>query len=175
MLDVSAPNQMVLAVGMGRTRNHDLADYYLRAAGVAAIWIDGDGHIGASDVATVDDQPGRIVYCCLRGDHFRLSYHLYEWKQSVQASPEAIARKLEEMATGLSIGLTKHVTAVERARAAVAAVNTAIDRMEASGELKAFNAAFKAARKVQPGIRYQDYLHARKAAMLEAIAREAAR
>lgn len=175
MLDASDPNQVRLAIGMGRTRNHDLADYYLRAAGVAAIWIDDGGHIGAADVATIDDQPGRIIYCCLRGDHFRLSYHLYEWKQSVQASPAAIARKLEEMAAGLSIGLTKHITAVERARAAVAAVNEATDRMEASGGLKEFNAAFKAARKVQPGIRYQDYLHARKAAMLEAIVREAGR
>lgn len=175
MLDVSTPNQIQLAIGMGRTRNHDLADYYLRAAGVATIWIDEEGHIGATDVATVDDQPGRIIYCCIRGDHFRLSYHLYDWKQSVQASPESIARKLEEMAAGLSIGLTKHVTAVERARAAVAVVNATIDRLEASGGMKEFNAAFKAARKVQPGIRYQDYLHARKAAMLEAIAREAAR
>lgn len=147
---------------MAKTRNEDLAGYYLRAAGVAAIWIDEAGHIGAADVASIDEQPGRIIYCCLRGDHFRLSYHLYEWKQSVQASPEAIARKLEEMAIGLKIGLTKHGTAVDRARAAVAAVNAAVDRMEVTGELKEFNAAFKSARRVDPAIRYQDYLHSRK-------------
>lgn len=73
-----------------------LAGYYLRAAAVAAIWIDCAGHIGGADVAMVDEHPSRIIYCCLRGDQFRVSYHLYEWKQSVQASPEAIARKLEE-------------------------------------------------------------------------------
>jgi len=152
---------------MGRTRNEDLAGYYLCAAGVAAIWIDDEGHIGAADVASVKDDPGRIVYCCLRGDHFRLSYHLYDWKQSVQA----IGRKLEEMAAGLSSGLTKHTTAVDRARAAVATVNKAMEVMADQGELR----EFKAARKVDPAIRYQDYLHSRKAAMLEAIAREANR
>lgn len=157
---------------MAKQRDLDgLAGYYLRAAGVAAIWIDGDGHIGASDVATVDDQPGRIVYCCLRGDHFRLSYHLYEWKQSVQASPEAIARKLEEMATGLSIGLTKHHTAVARARAAVAAVEGAFEQMAQRGDMREINAAFKAARAVEPAIRYRDFIAAKKAAMLEEIAR----
>jgi hypothetical protein len=123
--------------------------------------------IDTADVASVKDDPGRIVYCCLRGDHFRLSYHLYDWKQSVQA----IGRKLEEMAAGLSSGLTKHTTAVDRARAAVATVNKAMEVMADQGELR----EFKAARKVDPAIRYQDYLHSRKAAMLEAIAREANR
>jgi hypothetical protein len=159
---------------MGKQRDlDDLAGYYLRAAGVAAIWIDEDGHIGAADVATIDDQPGRIIYCCLRGDHFRLSYHLYDWKQSVQASPEAIARKLEEMAAGLSMGLTKHVTAVERARAAVAAVEQAFEKMAAAGEMRDWNAAFKEARKADPSIRYQEFVQARKAGMIEEVARRA--
>ncbi|OCK61510.1 hypothetical protein [Bradyrhizobium sp. LMTR 3] len=57
--------------------------------------------------------------------------------------------------------------------AAVVAVNEAIDKMGATGELKAFNRAFKDARNVDPSIRYFDYLHARKASMLEAMAREA--
>lgn len=35
---------------MGKKRGHenDLADYYFKAAGVAAIWIDDSGHIGAA-------------------------------------------------------------------------------------------------------------------------------
>ena len=157
---------------MGRNCDQDeLADYYLRAAGVAAIWIDGDGHIGATDVATVDDQPGRIVYCCLRGDHFHLSYHLYEWKQAIQASPEAIARKLEEMAAGLSIGLTKHVTAVDRARAAVAAVEQIFEQMAQRGQMREWNAAFKEARSVEPTLRYATFIEAKKAAMIEELAR----
>jgi hypothetical protein len=37
---------------MGKpTRNVLLAEYYLGAAGVAAVWIDADGHVGAQDVA----------------------------------------------------------------------------------------------------------------------------
>ena len=36
---------------MGKSaRNEFLAKYYLRAAGVAAVWIDADGHVGARDV-----------------------------------------------------------------------------------------------------------------------------
>lgn len=157
---------------MGKTRNRDdLAEYYLRAAGVAAIWIDEAGHIGAADVATVEDQPGRILYCCLRGEHFRLSYHLYEWKQAVQASPEAIARKLEEMAAMMAIGLTKHVTAVERARAAVAAVEDAFEQMAQRGEMREWNSAFKEARSVDPTLRYATFIQAKKAAMIEEMAR----
>lgn len=67
--------------------------------------------------------------------------------------------------------LNNHAAAVDRVRAAVPVVNSAIDAMSDPG---GFNAAFKAARKVDPTIRYQDYLHARNAVMLEAIAREAA-
>jgi hypothetical protein len=47
--------------------------------------------------------------------------------------------------------------------------------MGSTGELKAFNRAFKDARKVDPTIRYFDYIHARKAAMLETLARESGR
>jgi hypothetical protein len=42
--------------------------------------------------------------------------------------------------------------------------------MGATGELKAFNRAFKETRVVDPSIKYVDYLDARKAAMLEALA-----
>jgi hypothetical protein len=38
------------------------------------------------------------------------------------------------------------------------------------GELQELNAAFKEARKVDPTMKYADYLDARKAAMLEALA-----
>jgi hypothetical protein len=42
--------------------------------------------------------------------------------------------------------------------------------MGSTGELKAFNRAFKDAKRVDPSIRYFDYIDARKAAMLEALA-----
>jgi hypothetical protein len=47
-----------------------------------------------------------------------------------------------------------------------------IDEMQHNGGLRDLNRSFKAARKVDRSLRYHDYLHAKKAAMLEAIARE---
>ena len=176
LLDVPNPNELLIAAGMGKpTRNELLAEYYLRAAGVAAVWIDGEGHVGAQDVASIENEPGRVVYCCERGSHFVLAYRLYEWKKAVVVDPTAIAAKLEELADRGGVGLTPHQTAIDRALAAVAAVNDAIERMSASGDLRDLNQAFKEARKVDPSIRYFDYIYARKAAMLEALAREAVR
>jgi hypothetical protein len=161
---------------MGKpTRNEILAEYYLRAAGVAAVWIDAGGHVGAQDVASIENEPGRVIYCCKRGVHFTLAYRLYEWKKAAIVDQSAIAAKLEELADRGGVGLTPHAVAIDRALEAVAAVNDTIDKMGSTGELKAFNRAFKDARKVDPGIRYFDYIHARKAAMLEALAREATR
>lgn len=174
MLDVSQPNQILIAVGMGKpTRNEILAEYYLRAAGVAAVWIDAAGNVGAQDVASIENEPDSVAYCCERGVHFTLAYRLSEWKKAGgEADQAAIAARLEQLAQLGGVGLTPHHVAVQRALAAVAAVNDAIDKMGSTGELKAFNRAFKEARKVDPSIRYFDYLHARKAAMLEAMARE---
>jgi hypothetical protein len=69
--------------------------------------------------------------------------------------------------------LTPHAIAVQRARAAVATVDEAFEKAASAGELRELNRAFKQARAVNPSVRYVDYLDARKAAMLEAIAAEA--
>jgi len=160
---------------MGKpTRNELLAEYYLRAAGVAAVWIDAEGHVGAQDVASIENEPDRIVYSCERGSHFVLAYRLYEWKRTVvDIDQEGIAAKLEGLADRGGVGLTPHAVAVDRALEAVTAVNETTDKMGSTGEIKAFNRAFKEARRVDPSIRHFDYIHARKAAMLEALAREA--
>jgi hypothetical protein len=78
--------------------------------------------------------------------------------------------KLEEIAEHGGVGLTPHRTAIDRAIVAVTAVNDTIDKMGRTGKLKAFNRAFKEARAVDPSIKYIDYLEARKASMLEALA-----
>jgi hypothetical protein len=75
------------------------------------------------------------------------------------------------MADRGGVGLTPHAVAVDRALAAVAVVNETITG--SPDELHELNTAFKAARKADPSLRYVDYLEARKAAMLEAFAREA--
>jgi hypothetical protein len=36
------------------------AEYYLRVA----LWIARSGHVGAQDVASIENGPDRIVYCC---------------------------------------------------------------------------------------------------------------
>jgi hypothetical protein len=61
-----------------------------------------------------------------------------------------VAAKLEEPADRGGVGLTPHAVAIDRALAAVAAVNDTIDKMGSTGELKAFNRAFKEARRVDP-------------------------
>jgi hypothetical protein len=94
---------------MGKaTRNEELAEYYLRAAGVAAVWIDAEGHVGAQDAASVEVDPDRIVFCCERGVHFTLAYRLYEWKKALEVGPPAIAAKLEELADLGAVELTPH-------------------------------------------------------------------
>jgi hypothetical protein len=102
--------------------------------------------------------------------HFTLAYRLYEWKKAVIVDRLAITSKLEELADRGGVGLTPHAVAIERALAAVAIVNEALEKAARAGELREMNAAFKEARKVDPSVRYVDYLEARKAAMLEALA-----
>jgi hypothetical protein len=123
-------------------------------------------------------RPGRRIDRGRPGSHrlllrawrpFTLAYRLYEWKKGVDTDRPAIAAKLEELAERGGVGLTPHQIALDRALAAVAAVTGAIDRMGATGELQDLKAAFKAARKVDPTIKYGDYLEALKAAMLEEL------
>jgi hypothetical protein len=61
------------------------------------VWSDADGQVGAQDVASIENEPGRVVYCCERGVLFTLAYRLYEWKKAVIADQPPIAAKLEEL------------------------------------------------------------------------------
>jgi len=102
-----------------------------------------------------------------RGSHFILAYRLVE---KVRHSRCARDRRQARGASRSGRRRPPHAVAIERALAAVAAVNETGDKMGSTGELKAFT--FKEARKVDPAIRDFDYIHARKTAMLEALARE---
>jgi hypothetical protein len=153
-----------------RNRDHVLADHFLKAAGVAAIWIGVDGYIGADDLARVKSEPGRIVYCCPRGSHFVLAYRLQLWKQDqFAASAASIAQRLEELAFEAGVGLTKHSVATDRALQAVMTVEAKIELLKQGGELTSLNAAFKAARVANPSIRFSDFMQAKKADLLEAL------
>lgn len=91
-------------------------------------------------------------------------------RQAVVADAATIAEKLVELADAGGVGMTPHAVAVDRAFAAVAAVKEKLEMLAAAGELRELNQAFKSARKVDPSLKYADYLDARKAGMLEALA-----
>ena len=55
-----------------------------------------------------------------------------------------------------------------------AKVNDSFATAANAGDLRELNRSFKAARAADPSVRYVAYLEARKAAMLEALAREGA-
>jgi hypothetical protein len=157
---------------MGQAHDrYRLADYYLNAAGIAAIWIDPDGSIGAQDVARLYLENDRIGYCCLRGAHFVLAYRLQCWlqEQGERAAP-AIASRLEKLAIEGGVGLTKHEIAATRALHAVATVEQMMDAMKQNGELREMNSAFKEARSADPKLRYANFISAKKAALLHALA-----
>jgi hypothetical protein len=119
---------------MGIRQDDLLAEYYLRAAGVAAVWIDADGDMGAQDTATVMMPTGRIAYCCVHGTHFVLAYRLFMWRQDQgQASAAAMAAALREIAAAGGVGITEHSVAIGRARDAVETVNRTLDKMKAQG------------------------------------------
>ena len=40
------------------------------------------GHVGAQDIASIENDPDRILYCCERGSHFVLAYRLCESKKA---------------------------------------------------------------------------------------------
>jgi hypothetical protein len=70
----------------------------------------------------------------------------------------------------MGIGLTPHQAVIQRALAAVETVNQRIADLQKTGGMRELNAEFKAARKAGTVVRYHDFLHAKKMAMLKAIA-----
>ncbi|SFH69840.1 hypothetical protein [Bradyrhizobium sp. cf659] len=100
---------------MGAHRDDILAEYYLRAAGVAA------GLIGAEDTARLSLDPERVVYSCPRGSNFVLAYRLQIWKQEhdhvAAPSQAALGVQLEQLADQGGVGITPHSIAIGRAPA----------------------------------------------------------
>ena len=152
------------------TRNELLAEHYLKVAGIAAVSVDRAGAISAQPAASMEIPAVVVSFCCMSGDEARLA----RIAEGCRGNQAAVAAQLEQLAGDLRIGLTPHAVVVQRALAAVDAVNAAIERLQSTGGLSDINRAFKAARKEMPSLRYFDYLHAHKAAMLEALARGAA-
>jgi hypothetical protein len=87
-----------------------------------------------------------------------------------EAGQAAALMALRSAASDNAIGLTPHQTVVQRAFAAVQAVNEKIEDLQSTGGMKELNAEFKAARQAGTVTRYRDFLFARKLLMLEEIA-----
>src|SRR2546430_17656715 len=49
------------------TRNELLADHFLKAAGIAAVYVDDAGAIGTVDVVGIDAPSGWVLLCCAPG------------------------------------------------------------------------------------------------------------
>jgi len=166
---------MPIASGMGKPRRNEiLAECYLRAAGVAAVWIDADGRVGAQDAAKLDVATDHVVYCRpRRAIRARLSAPIVDAGSAGTTRPGCDRRQAQGACRG------------RRGRADAALGVRSIDRWprlppsRMPSELRPITAiarvryAFKVARLINPSVRYVDYLEARKAAMLDELAREA--
>lgn len=155
------------------TRNERLADHYLRAAGIVGVYVEagqGGARVDWLPVVTIEQPPGRVVVCCARPTY---ATHLVGMvAPAIEADMDVTdaATALLSIARVEGIGLTPHARVVARAMEAVATVNAELEKMRHNGGLRALNRQFKAGRG-RGGIGlYADFLHAKKAEMLDVIA-----
>jgi hypothetical protein len=151
------------------TRQERLADHFIRAAGIAAVHVDATGAIGADDGAGMFGPADRTVYCCAAGNQAKVAA-LAAARTAPGSGYAAALAAVHAAAAEAGVGLTPFSKVVQRAFAAVEVVETQIAEMQRAGDLKDLNRDFKAARAADTKLRYHDYLHVRKAAMLEALA-----
>lgn len=144
-----------------------LADHFLASSGIAAVWIDSNFTVGVLDVVTIKTD-GLLIYCCAPSESIFLA-HL---ATLIQPSRRPVFLALEQMAQDAGIGITPHHIVVRRAMDAVRAVNDRIADMQRLGSLGDLNLQYRFAKKASPSLRYMDYLHGRKLAMIETLARE---
>lgn len=152
------------------TRNELLVEHFIKAAGIAAVYADAAGAIGAVDIVGFDAPPAWVLLCCARGKHIGIATKAAARVPRGTGQVTALAA-LRAVAADCGVGLTPHQTVIQRALAVVKAVNERIADLQATGGMKDLNAEFKETRRAGPFVRYHDFLHAKKMAMVEAIAR----
>jgi hypothetical protein len=134
-------------------RDENLADHFIRSAGIAGVYVDADGAIGAVDHVSMFGHPdGRVMFCCARGNHAKVAALAGARIGAGRGQPAGMAA-VREAAAEMGIGLTPHDTVIQRAFAAVGVVNAKIEEMQKSGDLKELNRDFKAARTADPKLR----------------------
>mgnify|MGYP001336674475 CR=1 FL=1 len=152
-------------LSVGKTRNERLADHYLEASGVAGIWIDDTtGEAGALRVVTTSTLSGKSIFCLASfPDAMALARECFLYRDMT----------VEQRAEKAGIALTAHSDVIDRARWAVDAVNAMVADLQRTGGMRTINAVYKEARKAEPGLRYQEFLHRQKEMLLAEMARGA--
>lgn len=148
---------------MRKTASEKLADHYLEAAGIAAVCMTDEGEVRLLRIVTTAAAPGCLIVCTSSyGDAVNLAR-----SQMLYGN-----MSIESRAAKMGIGITAHSDVVARALTAVLIVNNTINAAQCAGEMKSINERFKQERRINPSLRYTDFLHRHKAGMLEAMARE---
>jgi hypothetical protein len=122
-----------------------------------------------NDVGTTSPSaapPGWVLLCCARGRQIGIAAKAAA--RVTAGADQAAARAAHRNA---AFGLTPHQMVIQRALAAVETVNQRMADLQKTGGMRDMNDEFKQVRKAGTIVRYHDFLHAKKLAMLEAIAR----
>ena len=110
------------------------------------------------------------MFCCARGNQAKVA-GLAVARMRANAGRTSALAAVREAAAELGIGLTPHKLVIKRAFAAGQVVDDQIIELQRNGGMKELKPEFKAARKAGDVLRYQDFVHVKKLAMLEGIAR----
>ncbi len=154
------------------TRNERLVDHYLRAIGIAGIYVEpapAGVSVGLVPVVTITAGTGRRILCCAREADASSILVLVKPALAGLDLPAAVAQ-ITAVARDQGVGLTPLETVIGRARTAIHTVNDQIDAMRATGDLRQLNREFREARGRGEVMIYADFLHVRKEQMLFAIA-----
>ncbi|MGY3588047.1 hypothetical protein [Bradyrhizobium sp. USDA 4350] len=153
------------------TRVELLADHFIRSAGIAGVSVDRDGQIAAVDRVGLFHR-GEVILCCASGSEARVAARAAARMPAKCGHADALAA-VHAAAAEAGIALTPFATVIQRALNALAIVDRTLDDMKLDGQLRDFNREFAQLRKANPKLRYQDHMHEKKLAMVEALARKA--
>jgi hypothetical protein len=107
---------------------------------IAAIEIGAGGEVTARETVDTEASAEVISICCMAGD----AGHLAALAHRCSGDQAAVARQLRTLARDLCIGISPHAVVVDRAFAAVDAVNAEFRRMQDSGGMCEINKRFQA-------------------------------
>jgi hypothetical protein len=109
-----------------------IVGYFLKSAGVVAVYVDTAGAIGAVDAVGITAPLDCSLLCCGRGNHAKAAT-LAAARMRVGTGQAGALAAVREAAAELGIGLTPHETVIRRAFAAVETVNLKVADMQHTG------------------------------------------